>query len=217
MDTGTGFAVILDIDGTLIEAYEQLFKDCCRTAQKLGLRAPSRQEFLAVLPLPWAQLLNTLWPDISVEAFNEQFKEQPAKAVPGARRVILGLKKKGYFLAIISNREWGSLCVRMDQVKMSLDIFDYVQAVGDFEFAKPDPRVFNRALTVASKKGIPRSRVVYVGDTLLDYEAAKGAGIMFVAVLTGGTTREQFMAAGLDEAFILNSVKDLPDFLAEKK
>lgn len=214
---GMGFAVILDIDGTLIEAYEQLFEDCCRVARKLGLRIPTRQEFLAVLPLPWPQLLNTLWPNISEEAFNEQFEEQPAKAVSGARKVVLGLKKKGYFLAIISNREWGSLCVRMDQVKMPLDIFDYVQAVDDYPFCKPDPRVFNRALTLASKKGIPRSRVVYVGDTLLDYEAAKGAGIMFVAVLTGGTTKEQFLSAGLDEAYILESVRDLPKFLAERK
>lgn len=182
--------VIWDVDGTLIDSAGQMFKDCCRAAERLGLRAPSFEEFLAVWARPWPELLNSLWPGVDVKAFSEQFEEGPPKAVPGARKTLLRLKKKWCFQAIISNRKHMSLAERMAWVKMPLDMFDYVQAVDDYPFCKPDPRVFNGVLALAAKKDIPRSRVVYVGDTLSDYQAAKGARIMFVAVLTGGTTKQ---------------------------
>ena len=210
-------AFFWDVDGTLIFSAEPMYRDCCQAAKKFGLRTPSFEEFLAVWARPWPELLNALWPGVDIEAFNEQFEEGPPKAIPGARKTLLRLGKQGCFQAVISNRERESLTVRMTQAGMPLDIFSYVQAVDDFAFAKPDSRVFNRALSLAAKKGISRSRVVYVGDTLSDLMAAQGAGIMFIAVLTGGATKEQFVTAGLGEVFILNSVKDLPDFLTEKK
>ena len=206
-------AVLWDVDGTLINSAEQLFKDCCRAAQKLGLRIPPREEFLTVWALPWAQLLKALWPNISEEVFNERFEEQSAQAVSGARRVLLKLKKDGHFLAVISNRERLSLKERMEHVGMPFGLFDYVQAVDDFEFAKPDPRVFNRALLLLSNRGIPRSKVIFIGDALADFQAAKEAHIEFVAVLTGGVTKGQFLVAGLNKSHILESVRDLPKFL----
>lgn len=206
-------AIFLDVDGTLIDSAGQLFDDCRRAAEKLGLKIPSDEDFSAVWASPWPQFVNALWPDFDFDAFNEQFEEGPAEALSGAREIVSWLRERQFFLALISNRARASLSSRMEQVEMPLELFDYVQAVDDYEFIKPDPRVFNHALSLLSGKGISASKAIFVGDALSDCEAAMGAGIIFIAVLTGVTTREQFIAAGLAEEFILNSVKDIPEFL----
>jgi phosphoglycolate phosphatase len=55
------------------------------------------------------------------------------------------------------------------------------------------------------------SDALYVGDTVIDAEAARRARIAFVAVLSGPTEREDFGA--YDSLAMLESVAELPAFL----
>ena len=48
---------------------------------------------------------------------------------------------------------------------------------------------------------------MYVGDHVNDYLAAKNAGLLFVGVTTGLHTKEDFIGAGLNAYFILDSVQ----------
>lgn len=73
---------------------------------------------------------------------------------------------------------------------------------------KPDPQALERAVEAL---GADRSRVVYVGDSRVDAEAAARAGMRFVAVLSGVTPREAF-AAHPAEA-VIPSVCELPAWL----
>ncbi len=209
-------AVLLDADGVLFDSREWSLKYYFLAAENLGLRIPTRKEFLAAWALPWQEFLNTLWPSIDALTFDRavnKLDKEPIPAVPGAKKIVLWLKSRRFFLGLISNRVRVSLEKEMGQAKVPFEFFNYVQAVNDFRFAKPDPRVFNPVLSLLAERGIPRSKAIFVGDTLSDLEAAKGAGITFVGVLTGGATKEQFLAAGLDESHILDSITDLPKFL----
>ena len=76
------------------------------------------------------------------------------------------------------------------------DIIDYTQTADDTPYHKPDPRVFEPALTWLQSKDIKPSEVLYVGDGLHDMKAALGAGFNFLGVETGLVTSEQFKAAG---------------------
>ncbi|MCX6789877.1 MAG: HAD hydrolase-like protein [Candidatus Gribaldobacteria bacterium] len=210
-------AVLFDADGTLIDSREWALKYYFLVAKELGLPEVTHEEFLAVWAIPWKQLLNALWPGVDVAAFNKACEKydqgQSIPAIAGAKKVLYELKKKENFLSLISNRRRSSLAEKMSEVGMPFNLFDYVQAVDDFPFCKPNPHVFDPVLFLLSERDIPRSEVVFVGDTLSDLEAARGADIKFIGVLTGGATKQQFVTAGLDEAFILESVRDLPKFL----
>ncbi len=50
---------------------------------------------------------------------------------------------------------------------------------------------------------------MYVGDTVIDAQAAANAGVPFVAVLSGVTPREAF--APFEKVAVLPNVGDLPD------
>ena len=68
-------------------------------------------------------------------------------------------------------------------------------------FLKPDYRCFD----FLSDK----SSVVYIGDDLVDYTAARDAGIAFLGVTSGLTSGEQFVNAGLNNPYIFGDVNQI--------
>ena len=79
------------------------------------------------------------------------------------------------------------------------------------EFQKPDPRAFDVLKPHLGE--FNREEVLYVGDHLGDMQAAHGAGLKFVAVLTGYFTRKEFLAQGLGGENIIEDVSKLPEWL----
>jgi phosphoglycolate phosphatase-like HAD superfamily hydrolase len=61
--------------------------------------------------------------------------------------------------------------------------------------------------------GCTSTNSIYVGDSRVDLETAKRAGLPFIALLTGPTTREEFL--GDDVYRILERINDLPASLAD--
>lgn len=98
--------------------------------------------------------------------------------------------------------------LQLDQESLALPplntCFGFVQSAEDSEFKKPDPRVFERMLGYF---GVAAADVVYIGDELKDAEAALGAGLQFIGVETGLTTKDEFATRGI------LSVAALPDAL----
>lgn len=86
------------------------------------------------------------------------------------------------------------------------DKFFILQGADDEPAHKPDPKVFDKALKLLKAKGIAPKEVVYVGDALMDYYAARDAGIGFMGVTTGFVMQEQFEAEG---AQAVSSLTDL--------
>ncbi len=122
-------------------------------------------------------------------------------------------------MGLITSRQRESLGIRLEQAGIDPRQFDFMQALEDCIIDghlvyKPDPRVFDRALELADKKGIAKKNIIYVGDDLRDFQAASGAGLGgFVGVLTGAATKKQFIAAGLSEENIIKSIRKLPRWL----
>ena len=59
-----------------------------------------------------------------------------------------------------------------------------------------------------------KHKVVYVGDALVDWEAARDADLgLFLAVTTGFTSAEEFLEAGVPQNQILQSAASVPQAL----
>jgi phosphoglycolate phosphatase len=63
------------------------------------------------------------------------------------------------------------------------------------ERVKPDP---HHLLTLLDKLGVSVQDAIMVGDHLMDILAGKRVGMRTVGVLTGRTTRDEFLGAGAD-------------------
>ncbi|MDP7019651.1 MAG: HAD family hydrolase [Pirellulaceae bacterium] len=86
--------------------------------------------------------------------------------------------------------------------------FSPIVGGGDVERHKPHP---DGLLTVIRRTKLDRQDVLYVGDHVVDAEAAQRAGIPFVGVLSGATTEEEFSAYPLQT--VLDDISGLPEFL----
>ena len=87
------------------------------------------------------------------------------------------------------------------------DMLNYVAGCDSGHGAKPHPGM---VLAFASALQLPAQHVGMVGDSTHDMQAAREAGAIAIAVLTGPATREEI------EPFadhILNSIDELPDFV----
>lgn len=100
------------------------------------------------------------------------------------------LKKAGYKVGIISTK----LRYRIEQTLEAYGVEGFVDLIiggEDVEEAKPNPQGIYKAIDYF--KGI-KEEVLYVGDSYIDAEAARNAGVAFMGVTTGTTTKEDFLA-----------------------
>ena len=89
-----------------------------------------------------------------------------------------------------------------------LDAFDVIVGGEDVARHKPDPEGLCQAV---ERLGNPPEQALYVGDSVVDAEAAERGGIAFAAVLTGATRREAF--AGYPALGIVEDLRCLTEWL----
>lgn len=99
------------------------------------------------------------------------------------------LKTNGIKLGIVSTKFRYRIETTLAQHGMS-EVFDIIIGGEDVLSHKPDPEGLNTAI---KKLELQSSDVLYVGDSVIDAEAARRAGIAFAAVLSGVTKRDAFL------------------------
>jgi len=147
---------------------------------------------------------------------NEVINRTELEAVPtveeveGAGEAVRRLKEEGYRLAVLTR---GHHAYAMEALRKTgmLGFFDLI--LGRNETPRPKP--YAEALKhTAGLMGLSLDEIVFVGDHPIDATCAKNASARFIGVLTGWTKAEVWKDHG--EKTILNSVGDLPDYLAKQ-
>src|SRR5690606_12187872 len=111
---------------------------------------------------------------------------------PEAIALASELRGRGVRTGIVSTKLRSRIEEILEARELS-ELFDVVVGIEDVERPKPDPAGLLLAL---ERVGLPVEGAVYVGDHVVDALAAARAGVEFVGVLTGMTTREGFAAQG---------------------
>ena len=100
------------------------------------------------------------------------------------------LKASGCTTAIISTKTRHRIEDKFQQDGCA-HLIDFIIGSEDTTASKPDPQGINMAL---NRTGANPKEVLYVGDSLFDAGAAQNAGIDFAAVLTGNTSKAEFLS-----------------------
>ncbi len=209
-------AIMFDWDNTIVSSFDHLVLFHREVGRQLGWPPVTDEQIRKVWGAPFEELIQALWPmydsnDYDI-AYRRYILEQTVPEVEGAVDTIARLRGS-YLLGIITAAPRYEVEHFMTHLGLDKADFFMFQAAGESEYHKPDPRVFDALITSLREQNIEKSQILYVGDSLFDFYAARDAGLQFIAVLTGSTKREQFHSAGVSVENILKSIAELPERL----
>lgn len=191
--------VIFDYDDTIVASSEALYKLDCKTAETLGLKNPTREQYFAVWGKPHNEMIKALHPEIDLTLYQNTYQslysQDVLKLLPDVENVLRGLKRQGKKLALLSSKSNKYLTDSLVHLGIG-DLFGYIHSAETSPCHKPDPRVFEDILPHFNLR---LEEIIYVGDQVTDFQAAKKAGINFIAVTTGINTRDDFRRAGCEQ------------------
>jgi beta-phosphoglucomutase len=208
MSGKSAYAVIWDVDGTLVDTAELHFQ--AWTALTREMKLPfTRADFNATFgwrnPEIISQLFGTVYTEQDVAEMGTRKEElyrsaarQGVKLVPGARALLEGLRDAGFKQAVGTSapRENLDLILRLTDTER---IFSAVVSMEDTQRGKPDPQVFQVA---AQRLGVAPGNCVVMEDAVAGVQAAKAAGMKCIAVRFAGHHPEAALAAAGADAVV---------------
>ena len=194
-------AIFFDLDGTVIDSLQDIADAVNHTMRRF--RLPERSPEALKPHLGWGvgHLMRSILPDLTeaqVETILAHYRPYYAAHATDKSRPFEGilpmmarLRDAGLVLAILSNKPDAAV------QPLARQYFSGVVslAVGELEGVrrKPHPDMVQAA---AARLGVPLARCLYVGDSEVDIETAKNAGIDCACVTWGFRTRDQLEIAG---------------------
>ena len=184
-------AVLLDIDGTLIDSNDAHARAWVGALAEHGYVVP----FDKVRPLigmggdKMLPMLIGLDPESGEadrigESRAERFAaERPSlRPTPGARELLELFRNSGLALVVATSAAAEEVQAILRQAGVA-DLIEVSASAGDAERSKPDPDIVQAALR---KSGQTAAHCIMIGDTPYDVEAANRARVSCVALRCGG-------------------------------
>jgi HAD superfamily hydrolase (TIGR01509 family) len=204
-------AIVLDIDGTLVDTNYQHAIAWHRALRDHGY-AVQVWEIHRHIGMGGDQLVAALIGEEGEEADGDAIRETEGEAygeligevqvMRGASELLRQLHEDGARVILASSAKAEEVEHYLDLLDAS-DLVDGWTTAADVERTKPHPDLVQVALAKAGKGGAG----VMVGDSTWDVKAAKAAGIPTLAVLTGGFSEAELREAGAAE--VVESVEQL--------
>lgn len=198
-------AVIFDLDGTLINSLEDIAY-CMNEALKAnGYETHSIESYPYFIGTGVINLVkNALPPEKSdderaVNAVRESYRTlyeknylEKTKPYDGITELIKSLKEKGLKVAVLSNKPHN---FTVELAEHFFDEFDFVLGQQDSIPKKPNPEGAN---LIVNELKLNKEDCIYLGDSGVDMQTAKAAGITAVGVLWGFREKEELLENGAD-------------------
>jgi HAD superfamily hydrolase (TIGR01549 family) len=204
-------AVLLDIDGTLIDSTYHHALAWQRAFDTVGRSVPFWRIHRTV-GMGGDKLVAAVAGDEVEKRHGDHLREQWKKAyaaikaevqaLPGAADLVRELAERGFLVALASSGEPEFAQDAMDQLDIAQEVA-VLTSSEDVDASKPEPDLVEETLS-----RLPDVRgAVFVGDTPYDVESAGRAGLSCVAVLTGGYSEAELTGAGA--VLVVESPADL--------
>lgn len=209
--------VLFDFDYTLVDSSPGILECINYALDRMGLPVPAPDSARRTIGLSLPCTLVALaGPEL--EPRSEEFKQlfvERADEVMNANTSLLPLVRPALERLVLCGAAMGIVSTkyryrieRFLREQGLADAFSVILGLEDVPAAKPDP---SGLLLALERLGGRIGKAVYVGDSVVDAEAAHRAGLPFVAVLSGATTEMEFVPYAPEA--LLESVADLADYL----
>jgi HAD superfamily hydrolase (TIGR01509 family) len=211
-------AVLLDLDGTLVDSTQAHAHAWMRAFERFGYDVPA-EHICRWIGMGSDKLLRQVDPALredrdpgeSISRLHQElFKSDymgSLQPTNGARDLLQRLGREKLLRVIASSGEPNEISAAL-RVAAIDDVVDVITGAGDAKRTKPDPDIINAGLR---KAGVRPAEAAYVGDTPYDVIAAHAAGTIAIAVTCGAWTAAELA----DADAIYRDPADLAANLAE--
>lgn len=185
-------AVIFDLDGTLIDSALDIHATANRVMGEMGFAALTLAEVQAFvgkgLPNLVARLLERHGEDPAgphlgpaIARFETEYltAHRLTTLYPGARPALDHLLASGAALGLCTNKPIGPARAVMDHLNLT-PLFTALLGGDSLTCRKPDPEHLH-----ATARALNRRKVIFVGDSEVDADTAKAAGVPFLLFTEG--------------------------------
>lgn len=195
--------VIFDLDGTLLNTIEDLGTACNYALNECGFPTRRMEEYNTLVGRGIDNLFRGALPEEG--RTEETVKKMRSIFIPyydahkcdrtrpynGIPEVMLALKEAGIKVAVASNKyqEGTELLVRH-----FFGYMDFIKILGQREGhpIKPSPEIVGEAIRAAGN--IVKENVIYIGDSDVDMETGRNAGVKTIGVTWGFRSRKELEA-----------------------
>ncbi|MCL2352352.1 MAG: HAD-IA family hydrolase [Firmicutes bacterium] len=193
-------AYVFDFDFTLIDAFEPIRDSVNFALAAQGLGPAPDGDIRKTVGMTLADVFRALTGirgEEQARAFTARFREKADEVMadktaflPGALNLLERLKAAGAATAIVTNK----FHYRIDQVLRKFEAERLIDLIVGFEdVAEPKPAP-EGLLVAIDALNVPRGRALYVGDSAIDAQTARAAGVDFAGVTTGAAGRDELAA-----------------------
>ncbi len=195
--------IIFDLDGTLLNTLEDLADSGNYILSKYGFNQHSLDDYRYFVGNGIYKLVERILPENKREktfveevrsefmTYYDQHKADKTAPYQGIIELLEELQQRGIQMAIASNKAQEA----MDPlVEFYFPTVTFAAVFGQRtgKPTKPDPDI---VFDILNKTNISKSDTLYVGDTAVDMQTAKSAGVKSVGVLWGFRPKEELVQA----------------------
>lgn len=202
--------IIFDLDGTLVNAYRAVEISLNLSLKKFGYSPVNLDMVRRSVGWGDRNLIKKFVKEKEVERILKFYRRHHktsllkySRVIPGAKKALSIFKKRGYKLAIVSNRPRRFTDILLRHLRLRA-YFDAVACGRNKLDLKPHPTLLRR---VMKNVAVSPKEVFYVGDMVIDIQAGRKAGVKTIAVSGGSSYRRELMRK---EPFkLIGSIRDL--------
>ncbi|XAM00396.1 HAD family hydrolase [Phycisphaeraceae bacterium D3-23] len=206
-------AALFDLDGTLLDTLTDLADAANHALAAVGRPPHPRESYRTLVGQGIRQLfIDALGPghghlvDDAIAQqmrYYEHHRFDTTRPYPGIEAMMRGLAERGVKPGVLSNKPDDATQDVVNRFFPSHD-WAYIRGHRAGTTPKPDPHA---ALEAIETLGIPAKQWLYVGDTAVDMQTGKSAGMYTVGVSWGFRSVEELKTNGADE--IIDQPSDL--------
>ncbi len=227
--------LIFDLDGTLLNTIDDLGYACNHALQLAGYPVHPIEAYPAMVGNGISNLIRRALPEtvrteetiLRVREFFVPYYDEHncdfTRPYAGIPELLATLKAQGHLLAVASNKYQAATEKIVNHFFPG--IFDVIFGEREGVNRKPDPQiVFDIVRDLSGKAGLSVKRsvsetvcqsegrsVLYLGDSLVDRDTARNAGLPFVACSWGFVPRERLVEEGVEH--IIDQPVDLLNYV----
>ena len=201
--------ITFDWDQTLWNSWDIHVMAAQHAASSLRQPLPTEEWIASTFSVPFGKHMELLFPTRTQEATDHYLEyyhsrvEKLGYLYEGVPETLETLKRDGYLLGLLSDKRqvYGEAELKSTRIG---DLFDCVMFLDGRRDYKPDPAGLVRVMDSLAVSG---GEVLYVGDSYVDVQCARRAGVASAAALWGSVNPEAVLKESPDH--ILHSIPEL--------
>lgn len=199
--------IIFDLDGTLINTIDDLGQACNYALAACGFPTHKIEDYPRLVGNGINKLIERALPEeqrqeetvMQVREYFVPYYDEHncdyTRPYEGISQLLKTLKEQGHYLAVASNKYQAA--TEKIVAQLFPGIFDIVLGERENIARKPDPQIVYDILSTLNTQ-LSTTNCLYIGDSLVDAETAKAAGVRFAACTWGFCTKEQLLTVTPD-------------------